>query len=132
MAKQGIVTNGTVAFSNLTEHDTYKGKSTGAYSLTITLDSGEAAKLSDIGVNVKTYTPNEGGEKLQRKFKSQYHVAVVDGDNRPLSGEIPYGSKVRVLWTAGEMSADYGLPTYLQKVRVVEMSETSLQEPEDF
>jgi hypothetical protein len=132
MAKQGIVTNGTVAFSNLTEHDTYKGKSTGSYSLTVTLDDAEAAKLSDMGVNVKTYTPTEGDAKLQRKFKSQYHVAVVDMDNRPMSGEIPYGSQVRILWTAGEMNADYGLPTYMQKVRVVELSETSLEEPEEF
>lgn len=132
MAKQGIVTSGEVAFSNVTEHDSYKGKSTGNYTLTITLSDSEAAKLSDMGVQVKEYVPTEGEPKLQRKFKTQYNVPVVDADNRPINGEIPYGSQVRVLWTAGEPNADYGTPTYLQKVRVVEMSESSLEVPEEF
>lgn len=132
MSKQGIVTTGEVAFSNLTEHDTYNGKSTGNYTLTITLNDAEARKLSDMGVNVKTYKPKEGDAKLQRKFKSQYNVPVVDMDNHPMTGEIPYGSTVRVLWTAGQMNPDYGLGTYLQQVRVVDLVEPAMEVPEEF
>lgn len=132
MSKQGIVTSGEVAFSNVTEHDSYKGKSTGTYTLTITLSESEASKLRDMGVQVKTYSPTEGEPKLQRKFKTQYNVQVVDTEDRPFSGEIPYGSQVRVLWTAGEPSEEYGTPTYLQKVRIVELSDSLLEVPTEF
>ena len=133
MAKKGIVTTGEVAFCNITEHDTYKGKSTGNYTITITLSDSEARKLADMGVQVKEYTNNETGvTKLQRKFKTQYHVPVVDLEGHPVAGEIPYGSTVRVLWTAGEPSEDYGTPTYLQRIRVVEMSESDTSVPEEF
>ena len=132
MAKQGIVTSGEVAFCNLTEHDTYKGKSTGNYTITVTLSDSEASKLSDMGVQVKTYQPKEGDAKQQRKFKSQYNVPVMDLDDAPITGEIPYGSTVRILWTAGQMNADYGLGTYLQQVRVVDLVEPNMEVPEEF
>lgn len=133
MAKQGIVTSGEVAFSHLTEFDKYKNKSTGNYTLTITMDEAEASRLRDMGVQVKEYQKNDSEPvKLQRKFKSQFNVRVVDIDNHPFSGEIPYGSKVRVLWTTGEPSADYGVPTYLQQVRVVDLAEAPVEAPEDF
>ena len=127
MSKQGIVTQGVVAFSNLTEFDVYRGKPTGAYSLVVTLEPNEAQKLEDMGVKLKDYkgTP-------QRKFRSQFHVPVVDMDNHPVSGEIPYGSKVRLLWVAGDMDPEHGLRTHLNKVRIVELSETAMEEPEDF
>ena len=127
MAKTGIVTSGVVAFSNLTEFDTYKGKSTGRYALTITMDDAEANKLSDMGVKIKDY---EG--KAQRKFISQYNVTVLDTEDRPFTGEIPYGSTVRVLWVAGDMDPEHGLRTYMNKVRVVELSESAVDEPDDF
>ena len=133
MAKQGIVVSGEVAFSNLTEHDTYNGKSTGNYTLTITMDEQEARKLSDMGVVIKEYKKDEDSAvKLQRKFKSQYHVPVVDLDDHPVSGELPYGTKVRALWVGGEPNPDYGVPTYLQRVRVVEMAEPEMSVPEEF
>ena len=43
------VIEGTVAFSNLKEHEVYDKKSTGKYSLTLTLDQDTAKKLSDQG-----------------------------------------------------------------------------------
>lgn len=134
MAKAGVVVSGEVAFSNLTEHDTYNGKSTGNYTLTITMDSNEANKLSDMGVKIKEYKKLDSDDpvKLQRKFKSQYHVPVVDLDGYPVTGELPYGTKVRVLWTGGENNEDYGVPTYLQRVRVVEMAEPEMSVPEEF
>ena len=134
MAKQGIVVNGEVAFSNLTEHDTYNGKSTGNYTLTVTLEDADARKLEDMGVIVKQYKKKDSDEpvKLQRKFKSQYHVPVVDAEDHPVGGELPYGTKVRVLFVGGEMNPDYGMPTYLQRVRVIEMAEPDMAVPEEF
>lgn len=127
MSKQGIVTQGVVAFSNLTEFDTYKGKPTGAYSLVITMEPNEAQKLEDMGAKVKDYKGT-----AQRKFRSQFHVPVVDIDNHPVQGEIPYGSKVRVLWVAGELDPEHGLRTHLNKVRIVELSESVTEDPDDF
>ncbi len=124
----GIVTEGVVAFSNLTECEQYQGQSTGRYSLVITISEAEAAKLGDMGIKVKEYNGNS-----QRKYSSKFHVPVVDMDNRPVSGEIPFGSKVRVLWKDGDAHPVHGVPTYLNKVRLVELSENGdVEEPSDF
>ena len=126
-AKQGIVTEGVVAFSNLTEFDTFKGKPTGAYSIVITMSEQAASKLSDMGVKIKDYKGTS-----QRKFRSQYHVPVLDMDGHPVAGEIPYGSTVRVLWVAGDMDPEFGLRTHVNKVRVVELAEHTGEDPEEF
>jgi hypothetical protein len=121
----GIVTAGVVAFSNITEHEMYDGKSTEAYSLVINMEPNAASKLADMGVKLKNY---EG--KAQRKFKSKYHVGVVDGDDRPFSGEIPYGSEVRILWKDGPAHPQHGVPTYINKVRVVVLADVGLEDGE--
>jgi hypothetical protein len=125
----GIVTSGVVAFSNLTEHEVFNGKSTGNFSLVITMDEQTASGLSDMGVKVKDYkgTP-------QRKFKSKYHVDVIDLNGEPVQGEVPYGSKVRLLWKAGDANPEYGVATYLNKVRVIEFAEHDGDEdlPDEF
>ena len=124
----GIVTSGVVAFSNLTEHELYDGQSTGRYSLVITMEPNEASKLADMGVKIKEYDGKE-----QRKFASKYHVGVVDVDDRPVTGEIPYGSKVRVLWKDGIPHPQHGVGTYLNKVRVIEFAENEGEEaPSEF
>lgn len=124
--KESFVTTGVVAFSNLTEHDVYQGKSTGRYSLTLTMTPDEASKLAAKGVNVKEYkgTP-------QRKFATTYRTKVVDIDDHPIDGEVPYGSTVRVLWSTGPEHPQHGSPTYLNAVRVVEMAEPTIDN-EDF
>jgi hypothetical protein len=128
MEKQSVVTTGVVAFSNLTAHEVYKGKTTGRYSIVITMDEANASKLRDMGVTVKEYK-----DTPQRKFASQYHVGIVDAQDNPFTGEIPYGSVVRVLWQNGPAHPEHGVPTYLNKVRVVELAETSASEaPEEF
>lgn len=132
MAKQAIVTRGTIAFSNLTAHDVYKGKSTGKYNVTVVLADGEAEKLEDMGVRVKEYTKDDGTVLKQRKFATQYHVPVLFQDDTVFNGEIPYGSEVRVAWTAGDSDPEYGLGTYLYKIRLVELAEGAVDEPEDF
>jgi hypothetical protein len=112
------VTSGVVAFSNVTEHEMYKGQTTGRYSVVINMDAAEGAKLSDMGVKLREY---EG--KAQRAFRSKFKVDVVDLQGEPVSGEIPYGSKVRLLWADGPADPSHGVPTYLNKIRVVEFAE---------
>jgi hypothetical protein len=112
------VTNGVVAFCDLKEHEVYKGKSTGRFSLVVTLDDAEASKLADKGIKVKTYE-----DKKQRKFSSKFDVRVVDMDNVPTDKTIPYGSKVRLAWADGPSHPEHGVPTYLDAVRVVELAE---------
>ena len=125
----GIVTQGTVAFSNLTECEVYQGQSTGRYSVVVTMPEADASTLEDMGVKLKDY---EG--KAQRKFASKFHVDVLDMDSNPVTGEIPYGSKVRLLWKPSEDShPQHGVATYLNKVRVVEFAEIDTEDaPEEF
>ena len=66
------VIEGTVNFSNVTQHDVYNGQSTGAYSITITMSEDDASALSSNGVKIKDYEGNK-----QRKFKSKYDIAPV-------------------------------------------------------
>jgi len=118
-AAQAFVTTGIVAFSNLTEFDVYNGQSTGRYNLVITMDEAEAGKLSDMGVKLKNY---EG--KSQRKFATKFKVEAIDLEGNPVHGELPYGTEVRVLWAAGDADPQNGVPTFLNKVRVVQLAES--------
>ena len=125
-----LVASGVVAFSNLTQTDVYMGQDTGKYSLTITLDAESAKQLEDEGMRVKQYEGNG-----QRKFGSKFTTPVVDIDDKPFLGEIPYGSTVRVLYKLGEKNPQWGVGTYLLRVRVVALAEGGEGEqatPEDF
>jgi len=121
------VIEGVVAFSTVTKHDVYEGKDTGNYTLTINMDAPAASVLEDAGVKVKDY---EG--KPQRKFKSKYKVDVIDADDNPVEGEIPYGSKVRVLYVFGNAHPQHGVPVYMNKVRVLEFAERTDETPDEF
>ncbi len=123
----GIVTQGVVAFSNVDQMEVFDGQSTGRYSVVIQLDEADASKLADMGVNVKDYKGT-----AQRKFASKFKVDVLDMDNEPVQGEIPYGSKVRVLWKAGDPHPQHGVGTYLNKVRVVEFADHEEETPSEF
>lgn len=128
MLMTALVTTGIVAFCNLSEHEEYKGKTTGRYSIVVTMDESEAQKLHDLGVKVREY---DG--KPQRKFSSKYDVVVVDMQNEPTTKDIPYGSEVRLLWSDGPAHSEHGTPTYLNRVRVVSLAETSGGEtPDEF
>tara|TARA_R110000796_G_scaffold217267_1_gene333312 strand:+ start:116 stop:487 length:372 start_codon:yes stop_codon:yes gene_type:complete len=117
---------GTIAFSNLTEHDVYKGQSTGKFNVVLRLDDAEAAKLAGLGVKLGTY---EGVE--QRKFVTQYPVKVVDLDDKPVVGELPRGSEVRVAFDT-KPNDEHGTLTYLTAVRVVSMAESMGEIPSEF
>lgn len=120
------VIEGTVNFSNVTQHDVYNGQSTGAYSLTITMSEEDATALSADGVKIKDYD----GAK-QRKFKSKYDIMRVDADGNRFEGEIPYNSKVRLKYKSGPAHPVHGTPTYLEAVKVLELPEMS-EEAVDF
>jgi hypothetical protein len=125
MSKVAHMVAGVVAFSNLTKHDFYNGKDTGNFTLTITMDEANASVLEDLGVQVKDYK-----DKKQRKFKSQFNVPVIDMDDNPVTTEIPFGSEVRVLFATGNPNAEYGVPVYMNKIRLVELGEGDT--PEEF
>jgi len=120
------VIEGTVNFSNVTQHDVYNGQSTGAYSLTITMSEEDATALSAEGVKIKDY---EGTK--QRKFKSKYDIMRVDADGNRFEGEIPYNSKVRLKYKSGPAHPVHGTPVYLEAVKVLELAEVS-EEAVDF
>jgi len=131
------LTIGTVAFSNLTEHEIYNGKTTGKYSIVVTLSNSEAAKLEAEGVKLKMYQPkdedgNPAGEAIsQRKFASQYPVKVVGLDNQPVKGELGHGSGVRIAWKGGQHPEPGAIP-YVTEVRVVGQVEPEGELPSEF
>jgi hypothetical protein len=119
--------SGKVAFSVLTTTDFFKGKDTGQYKLTVTLDDDSAKQLEEKGVKLKEY---EG--TMQRSFKSKHKVEVLNMDGSPFTQEIPRGSMVRVLYGTGPNNKDYGVPVYMNKIRLVSLAEGAEEVPEEF
>jgi hypothetical protein len=109
------VIEGTVNFSNVTKFDEYMGQSTGKYTLTVTLSEETASELQAKGVKIKRYE-----DQPQRKFSSKFEVPVVDVDDQPYTKEIPYGSKVRLIYKLGPEHPVHGVSTYMERIRVVE------------
>lgn len=131
-----MIVEGNIAFSNVTEHDTFQGQSTGRYSVTVTLDDAMADKLQSQGVKIKTYVPkDEEGNPLdpmlQRKFASKYGIKVVDSDDEPWGREIPRGSKVRIKYALGNEHPVHGVSTYVNAVRILELAEDTMGEGGD-
>lgn len=122
-----MIAEGNVAFESLKQHDEYMGQSTGKYTLTLTLDDVSASKLEAEGVKIKDY---EG--KPQRKFSSKFTVPIVDIEGMPFDGQVTRGSKVRVQWNAGKPHPVHGTPPYMERVRVLELAESTGGADEDF
>ncbi len=118
MASQVI--EGTVNFSNVTQHDVYNNQSTGTYSMTITLSEDDASTLSSQGVKIKDYEGNK-----QRKFKSKYDILMVDSEGNKYNGEVPYNSRVRLKYKTGPAHPVHGTPVYLEAVKVLEEAEVA-------
>jgi len=118
-----MVTKGIAKYVYLDSTEKFKGTDTQKYSLTIALDSKEAKKLEAIGVKVKTLKDDQGKEYLARKFSTKYPLK--DDMIRLSSGEIigsDFGSEsvVEVLWKSGDENPNYGTPTYLTAIKVLE------------
>jgi len=124
MSATETVIEGIVNFSNVTEHDVYNGQSTGAYSMTITINEEDSAFLAAHGVKIKDYQGNK-----QRKFKSRFDVKVFDAESQPFVGEVPFNSKVRIKFKLGQAHPVHGVATYLEAVKVLELAE--MMEPKE-
>lgn len=118
---------GTVAFSNLTKHEEYMGKSTGRFSLVITLDPSSKEELEEKGVKLKQYK-----DTFQRKFASKFPVKIVDNNNQSLDHELPRGSKVSLEYKLSPPSPVHGRSCWLNAVRVVELAEDTSAVEEGF
>ena len=117
------VIQGKVAFVNLVEHEVYQGKTTGKYSIVLTLDQDEAEKMLAQGVKLRTYEDTQ-----QRKFATQYEVPIYDTDNNEFIGQITRGSIVKVQYSLSDPSPVYGVTPYLDKIRVLELAEGNTDE----
>lgn len=124
-----MITEGIVAFANLEETERYNGQDTGKYSITLTLEPEEAAKLAGEGVKLREYK-----NQPQRKFVTKFAgFPVLDADGEATSKYIPYGSKVRVLWEPGKPHPQHGVAPYFKKIKVLEMAEgAGAGDDEDF
>ena len=112
-----LYVEGEVAFCNLKEFDTFQGKSTDKYTITVTLDEANAEALTKAGVQVKDFkgTP-------QRKFSTTYEVGIFNPDMSAWEKkEIPKNSKVEIYAKiSDEPYKEYGCSTYVNNVQVLE------------
>lgn len=114
-----MITEGTVAFSNLEDTERYNGQDTGKYSIVLTLEPDEAAKLAEEGVKLREYK-----NQPQRKFVTKFSgFPVLDSEGEQIAKYIPYGSKVRVMWEPGKPHPQHGVSPYFKKIKVLEMAE---------
>jgi len=118
-----MVTKGVAKYVYLDSTEKFKGKDTEKYSLTIAVDSKEAKKLEAAGVKVKTLKDEDGKEYLARKFSTQWQLK--DDMIRLATGEIigsDFGAEslVEVLWKGGDENPNFGTPTYLTAIKVLE------------
>jgi len=116
------VIEGTVNFSNVTQHDVFNGQDTGTFSMTITMSDDDAATLAAQGVKIKEY---EGAK--QRKFKSKYAINMYNSEGDRYNGEVPYNSRVRLKFKTGPAHPVHGTPVYLEAVKVLEEAEVSAE-----
>ena len=114
------VIEGKAMCGNVKATEVYEGKDTGRYTVTLTLNDETADELSKKGVRLKSY--GEGADAiLQRKFASKFPVRVIDAEGETFSGDIPSGSTVRISYKYGDEHPVYGVPVYMDGIRVLEM-----------
>ena len=114
------VIEGKAQFIWLKTTEVFEGKDTGRYTLKLTLDDESANELSNKGVRLKSY--GDGSDAImQRKFATRYPVTVIDAEGEPFGGDIPTGSTVRISYKYGDEHPVYGVPVYMDGIRVLEM-----------
>lgn len=114
------VIEGKAMFVNINETEVYEGKDTGRYTVTLTLNDETSNELSSKGVRLKSY--GEGSDAiLQRKFTSKYPVRVIDAEGETIPGDFPSGSTVRISYKYGIEHPVWGVPVYMDGIRVLEM-----------
>ena len=118
-----MVISGTVAFVNLTAHEVYNGTSTGKYSVVLTLDEDNAAKMEAQGVKLRTYEQTK-----QRKFASKFLTPVYEANGDEFMGAVTRGSLVRVQYSLGAEHPVHGFTPYMDKVKVLELASSTSDE----
>jgi len=109
---------GTTIFNtSLKQFDTYQGKSTEKYSLQITLNKKEAARLAKEGVKIKEYE----GEPI-RKFTSHYNIPVFLSNKEKWDEELPSGSKIRIEYVTKSHPTAGKVP-YAKRILLIEVGE---------
>ena len=122
-----MITEGVVAFSNLSETERYNGQDTGKYSIVITMEQDEADKLTAEGVTLKEYK-----NQPQRRFTTKYpHFSVLDVDGNPVPKEIPYGSKVKILWNKSNPHPNYGVIPYFKNIKFLEYADGTMGDDDE-
>ena len=116
------VLTGTVVFANVLQRDVYKGKPT-KYNLTLTLDPADATMLADAGVRIADYK-----DAKQRKFASDYIPSLYNADGSEFIGDVNRGSVVKIQYKLGEHNDEWGVTTYLEKVKVLVVGEGDTDE----
>jgi hypothetical protein len=116
------VLTGTTVFSNVTKKDVYMGAES-KYNVTIVLSPEDAVGLAKAGVKVSEYK-----EVQQRKFASNYKPSIYGLDMEEFIGEIPRGSVVKIQYKLGDDHPVHGVTTYLEKIKVVEVGQGSMDE----
>lgn len=113
-----MITEGIVAFSDLTETEVFNGQDTGKYSIVLNINDVEKEAMEELGVKVKEYQ-----NRPQRKFVTKFpDFEVVDAEGDSIPKHIPYGSKVRILWEASKPHPSGGVAPYFKKIKVLEMA----------
>ena len=129
-----MISEGVVAFCNLMETEKYKGQDTGKFSLVVNMDDQEAEALKAAGVVVRGYDRDGDGVNViaQRKFVTKFpDFPVLDREGNVTSKHIPFGSKVKILWTEGPSHPVHGVSTYIKKVKVLELADRDMKDADE-
>lgn len=114
------VIEGKAMFFNIKETEVFEGKDTGRYTVVLTLNDAASNELSSKGVRLKSYGDGDDAV-LQRKFASKFPVRVIDSEGETIPGDVPSGSTVRISYKYGNEHPVYGVPVYMDGIRVLEM-----------
>ena len=124
------LSTGKIAFSNMVNKDTAFGKD--EFNVTLQLEPEEATLLSSRGVKLRDYQKDEDTPAIpQRQFKTKYALKpsdIVDAEGAPFDfegRELPRGTLVRIQWPEKPPHPTGGVPTYISKMRILELGESS-------
>lgn len=89
---------GKALFDCTRKEATYKGKSTGKYTLTIVIDEDTAEQLSELGVTIKSLRDDPYAVTLETRNPEYVKIGVIneDGQAVDLPADVPIGNGSRV------------------------------------
>jgi len=98
MATTKVIAKGVSGFVSLTKSSLWKGKETGNYSITLTVDKDNVKEFKDAGARIGEY---EGNKQVKMTRKMEFNDGVFgswDAEGEPLDPEVfsVYGDVVKV------------------------------------